>query len=221
MSNVIKPACLKPGDKIALVSPSMPGPAMAPSRINQAVQTLESMGFIVQWAPHARMKHGHHGATIQQRADDINNSFADPDIKAILCTIGGWTANGIIPYLDFEIINLIAKKDMIVQLKKSVKSPFQAEKVIKLDQMLITTEVELAGLLAKKNAIQKSYEQLAKLMESFQKEGDAHGKINDLKLDMKKARKSVQLLDSKLADPSADWLPVKVVDNKVVIYPVR
>jgi len=104
MSNVIKPACLKPGDKIALVSPSMPGPAMAPSRISQAVQTLESMGFIIQWAPHARMKHGHHGATIQQRADDINNSFADPDIKAILCTIGGWTANGIIPYLDFEII---------------------------------------------------------------------------------------------------------------------
>ncbi|MBY7143977.1 LD-carboxypeptidase [Virgibacillus sp. NKC19-3] len=40
----------------------------------------------------------------KQRAEDLNQAFADPNIKGIFCSIGGDDAIRILPYLDKELI---------------------------------------------------------------------------------------------------------------------
>ena len=45
-----------------------------------------------------------YAGTPQERADDINNMFANPDIDAIICTRGGYGANRVLPLLDYDLI---------------------------------------------------------------------------------------------------------------------
>ena len=44
-------------------------------------------------------------ASPEQRAQDINSAFADPDIKAVLATIGGTDQITVIPHLDAQLIH--------------------------------------------------------------------------------------------------------------------
>ena len=44
-------------------------------------------------------------ASPQHRAQDINSAFADPDIKAVLATIGGTDQITVIPHLDAQLIH--------------------------------------------------------------------------------------------------------------------
>ena len=43
------------------------------------------------------------GASAQERADDLNAAFADPQIRAVLATIGGEDQITVVPHLDPEI----------------------------------------------------------------------------------------------------------------------
>ena len=44
------------------------------------------------------------GSTPQERADDIHAAFADPDIKAVIASIGGDDQITVLPLLDRELI---------------------------------------------------------------------------------------------------------------------
>jgi muramoyltetrapeptide carboxypeptidase LdcA involved in peptidoglycan recycling len=63
------------------------------------------MGFEVIEYPSARMDDDtlYHNPKI--RADDLNNAFADPVVKAIICSIGGEDSIRILPYLDKNVIS--------------------------------------------------------------------------------------------------------------------
>ena len=47
---------------------------------------------------------GHRAGTPQERAAELNALFGDPEVRAILCTIGGANSSSLVPYLDFELI---------------------------------------------------------------------------------------------------------------------
>jgi muramoyltetrapeptide carboxypeptidase LdcA involved in peptidoglycan recycling len=38
------------------------------------------------------------------RCSEIHNAFSDPEVKAIICTIGGLSANELLRHLDYELI---------------------------------------------------------------------------------------------------------------------
>lgn len=99
---LVKPKMLSPGDTLGMPSPGF--------LINdkgayaEIVNTIEELGFNVKKGKHAQNRFGYFAGTDQQRADDINELFADPEVDAILPFRGGWGSNRILDLLDFEVI---------------------------------------------------------------------------------------------------------------------
>ena len=85
------------GDRVAVLSPSFAAPGIAPAVHEQALERLTAVtGLVPVEFPTTRMV----GASPRQRAADLNAAFADPEIRAVLATIGGDDQITVIPHLD-------------------------------------------------------------------------------------------------------------------------
>ena len=85
---------LKPGDTIGVVSPA--SPSSARSEVTRAKEYLERLGYRVEVGMNVNLKKGFTAASEQERADDINEMFARPDIDAVFVTQGGYGSAQII-----------------------------------------------------------------------------------------------------------------------------
>ncbi|MDH4274887.1 MAG: LD-carboxypeptidase, partial [Gammaproteobacteria bacterium] len=104
MEHILKAPCLRRGDTVGVVSPSWGGAALFPHRVEAALRQLQDMGLRVKMAPHALGNQGYIAASPQQRAADINAMFADTEVRAVLCTIGGDHSNQVLRYIDFDVV---------------------------------------------------------------------------------------------------------------------
>jgi muramoyltetrapeptide carboxypeptidase len=100
----ILPPALQPGDTIGIVSPSWFGGEAFLPRARRGIATLESLGFRVRVAEHAYNAHGHVSDTPEHRAADLHAMFADDEVRAIFCTIGGDHSCHLLPLLDWDLI---------------------------------------------------------------------------------------------------------------------
>ncbi|MFP5298793.1 MAG: S66 peptidase family protein [Actinomycetota bacterium] len=98
------PEFLAPGDKIAVVSPSFGALGAWPHRAEKGLAYLHSLGLEVEVMPNARRNDSWVSASAEERADDLHRAFADPDVKLILCGIGGNHTNQVLTHLDFDLI---------------------------------------------------------------------------------------------------------------------
>ncbi|MFP4481963.1 MAG: LD-carboxypeptidase [Thermovirgaceae bacterium] len=94
---MLKPRALVTGDVIALVSPSSPSP---PESFDKARAAVEGLGFRVKPAPGCREALGYLAGPDEVRARDINEMFADPEVKGIFCLRGGDGATRILDRID-------------------------------------------------------------------------------------------------------------------------
>ena len=106
---MIKSKKLKKGDTIAIVSPSWGGPSIFPHIYESGIKTLEKLGFKIKEFPTARKQADYLYKNPKFRAKDINDAFADKEIKAIFTSIGGEDSIRILPFIDLEIIKTIQK----------------------------------------------------------------------------------------------------------------
>jgi muramoyltetrapeptide carboxypeptidase LdcA involved in peptidoglycan recycling len=91
------PPKARPGDRVAVVSPSFAAPGAAPAVHEQAMRRLaEVTGLVPVEYPTTRRL----GASARDRAADLNAAFADPTIRAVLATIGGEDQITVVPHLD-------------------------------------------------------------------------------------------------------------------------
>ena len=104
MHKPIKPPKLIPQDTVGIVSPAMSFFPIHESALQRGVAYLEKVGLRVQIAPHTLDQRKHLNPPAQHRAEDLNQIFADPKIKAIFCLSGGSGVNAILPLLDWEQI---------------------------------------------------------------------------------------------------------------------
>lgn len=100
------PPLLKPGDKIAIVSPSG---TVLPERVDGAVRAFEKWGFVPVLGEHCKQEcktYGviSHSAPWQDRLSDLNKAIHDPEVRAILCSRGGYGAVHLLEYLDLDYI---------------------------------------------------------------------------------------------------------------------
>jgi muramoyltetrapeptide carboxypeptidase LdcA involved in peptidoglycan recycling len=94
---VSSPPKAVPGAHVAVLSPSFAAPGFAPEVHRQALTRLdEATGLVPVEYPTTRGL----GASARDRADDLNAAFADPEIRAVLATIGGEDQITVIPHLD-------------------------------------------------------------------------------------------------------------------------
>lgn len=95
------PRKARAGEKVAVLSPSFAAPGVAPAVHEQALERLMALtGLVPVEFATTRML----GASPRQRAADLNAAFADPEIRAILATIGGEDQITVIPHLDARLI---------------------------------------------------------------------------------------------------------------------
>lgn len=98
---LISPRKARTGDKVAVLSPSFAAPAVAPAVHEQALERLRAItGLVPVEFPSTRRL----GASPRERADDLNAAFADPEIRAVLATIGGEDQITVIPHLDASLV---------------------------------------------------------------------------------------------------------------------
>ena len=94
---LIYPPKPKPGDKVAILSPSSGLPELYPHVYELGLRRLETIFQLVPVEyPTTRRMH----SSPEDRARDIHAAFADPDIKAILCSIGGDDEIKVLKHLD-------------------------------------------------------------------------------------------------------------------------
>ena len=101
---LVKPARLREGDTVGVISPSWGGGAVFPHRVERGVGYLESLGFRVKIAPHAMNSVGYVSDTTENRVADIHAMFGDPEVRAVIATIGGDHSCHLLPLLDFDLI---------------------------------------------------------------------------------------------------------------------
>lgn len=104
VSTLIKPTALRPGDKIGIITPSFPAPNRFPERYERGIAQLRRMGFTVREGSCTYRTEGYRSASIKDRATEFNDLLRDPDVKAIISTIGGTNSNSLLPYLDYEAL---------------------------------------------------------------------------------------------------------------------
>jgi muramoyltetrapeptide carboxypeptidase LdcA involved in peptidoglycan recycling len=98
---LVHPPKARPGDKVAVVSPGFAAPAAGPEVHEQAMRRLgEVTGLVPVEYPTTR----HLDASAQDRAADVNAAFADPEIRAVLATIGGDDQITVIGHLDPDLV---------------------------------------------------------------------------------------------------------------------
>ena len=99
-TDLVHPPKAQAGDSVAIVSPSFAAPEVYTEIHEQAMRRLtESTGLIPVEYPTTRRS-----STPKERAQDLNDAFADPSIRAVLAVIGGDDQIMVVPHLDHSLI---------------------------------------------------------------------------------------------------------------------
>ncbi|MGM9618873.1 MAG: S66 peptidase family protein [Oscillospiraceae bacterium] len=104
---MIKPAHLKKGDKVAIVSLSrgMLGEPMFRHKYDIAKKRLEEdFGLEAVAMPNALRGIDYLDRHPEARAADLMDAFRDPSIKAVFNAIGGDDTIRLLPYIDFDVL---------------------------------------------------------------------------------------------------------------------
>lgn len=95
---------IKPGDTIGVVAPSEIISDEDLEQIESSKKFFESLGYKVKFGKYVSKNSTGYGASAKEKAEDINNMFADKRINAIICAEGGWNCNSTFDYIDYNII---------------------------------------------------------------------------------------------------------------------
>jgi muramoyltetrapeptide carboxypeptidase len=98
----VRPARLRPGDKVALVAPA--GPVKEPL-LRRGVGILESWGLTVEVGEHVLDRHPrlpYLAGLDPHRAGDLQRAWCDPTVDAVVCVRGGYGAMRMVDLLDWD-----------------------------------------------------------------------------------------------------------------------
>lgn len=97
---IVQPPYLKPGDKVALVSPAYWVPQEA---LKMAAETLKGWGLQPVIGPHTNnLNVNAYAGTADERAADLLWALEDDSIKAIICSRGGYGSNHLLNRIPQE-----------------------------------------------------------------------------------------------------------------------
>ena len=95
------PPAVRPGDRVAILSPSRAAPGVFPEVHEIGMRVLrEQLGLVPVEFPTTRQT----DASRVARANDIMAAFSDPSISAVMASIGGDGQITVLPHLDPELL---------------------------------------------------------------------------------------------------------------------
>lgn len=108
---MIIPKRLEKGDVIGVVAPSNPIVGDNIEEIERAKEIITELGYKVKYSKNLFSNTNKYSSTAEEKAEDINEMFADKEVKMIWCAKGGENSNSTFDYLDY---NLIKKNPKII-----------------------------------------------------------------------------------------------------------
>jgi muramoyltetrapeptide carboxypeptidase len=99
---VVKPKRLREGDTLGICAPS--GNTWEDEDIRFSIETVESLGFRVKPAPNLYERAAYLAGADADRAAGVNALFADTGVAGVIALRGGYGAQRILPYLDYDAI---------------------------------------------------------------------------------------------------------------------
>ncbi len=101
---MIIPPKLHPGDLIQVISPAR-SMAILSDGIRQIAQAaFNDMGLCLSFSEHVAEIDRFYSSPIASRIADLHQAFADPNVRGIFTTIGGYNSNQLLTYLDYDLI---------------------------------------------------------------------------------------------------------------------
>ena len=98
---ITKPKRLKPGDTVALITPSS---AVTDADFKKALQNMADLGLKTRVGKYATAVNGFLAGTDAQRLEDLHWAFSDKTIDAVWCIRGGYGLSRILPQIDYAMI---------------------------------------------------------------------------------------------------------------------
>jgi muramoyltetrapeptide carboxypeptidase len=98
------PGKFLPGDTIAVIAPSQSGASISQEVKDIAVRRFDGMLLDVVFSKHVDEVDDFGTSSIESRIADLHEAFADKRVRAILAMRGGWSANQLLRYIDWELI---------------------------------------------------------------------------------------------------------------------
>jgi muramoyltetrapeptide carboxypeptidase len=99
--NKIKPARLKFGDTLGLITP---GSYISEDELKESKENLEKLGYKVFYSERILSKSGYLAGDDNSRAEEVNSMFEDKKINGIICARGGYGCARILPLINYDII---------------------------------------------------------------------------------------------------------------------
>lgn len=96
-----KPRALRPGDTVAIAASAA---AIERAHLERGVNVLASMGYRVKVSERVLARSGILAGEDRARALELQDYFADPEVKAIFSARGGYGCGRLLPMLDFKAI---------------------------------------------------------------------------------------------------------------------
>ena len=98
------PAKLNKGDEIRIIAPSGSLSRVRTDVLDSALAHLHECGFTVTFSQHSREMDRFSSSSVKSRVEDLHEAFADQNVKAIMACIGGFNANQILPFIDYDLL---------------------------------------------------------------------------------------------------------------------
>jgi muramoyltetrapeptide carboxypeptidase len=100
-SQKIRPEYLKPGDTVGIVSTSF---CIDEDKLAEAASFLEKWGLKVRTGKSAALKNGPFAGSDEERLSDLQEMTDDSEIKAVICSRGGYGVSRIISRMNFSAL---------------------------------------------------------------------------------------------------------------------
>jgi muramoyltetrapeptide carboxypeptidase len=97
-------ARLQRGDEVRIVSPAVSLGFIPEDQKQTAGERLESLGLRLSFSRNAEVMDRFDSSPVEARLADLHEAFADPGVTAMLTTLGGYNSNGLLGYLDYDLI---------------------------------------------------------------------------------------------------------------------
>ena len=102
--NKTYPQKLKKGDEVRVIVLSTSLAVVSEETKNIANKRLQDLGLKVSFGKHVNEIDDFLSTSIESRIEDLHDAFLDKNVKAVLTVLGGYNANQLLDYVDWDII---------------------------------------------------------------------------------------------------------------------
>ena len=117
-------ARLQRGDEVRVVSPAVSLGFVPEVQKSMARERLEGLGLRLSCATNAEVMDRCHSSPVEARVSDLHEAFADSGVRGILTTLGGYNSNGLLEYLDYDLIRRTLRSSAVSRILRVLQQQY-------------------------------------------------------------------------------------------------